>query len=84
MDKYSIAGLLAVSFSLGVLLTVALAKTELKEEHNRGYTEGRVSALKDVAQGACANWDRGPISDCITKFQVIVGNLEEKGIVSTK
>lgn len=84
MNNYQVAGLAALSFSLGVLLTVYEAKQELKEEYKRGYSKGRVSALKDVVSGACINYQIGPNSECRTKFQIIVGNLEEKGIIRTK
>ena len=81
MNNYQVAGL---AFSLGVLLTVYAAKQELKEEYKRGYSKGRVSALKDVVSGACINYQIGPNSECRTKFQIIVGNLEEKGTLTDK
>ena len=81
MNNYQVAGL---AFSLGVLLTVYAAKQELKEEYKRGYSKGRVSALKDVVSGACINYQIGPNSECRTKFQIIVGNLEEKGTFTAK
>lgn len=81
MNKYVIAGLLAVSFSLGILLTAIVAKEEFKEERTKGYQEGRTDALRDVISGACATWEAGPVSDCMTKFQIVVGNLEEKGLL---
>ena len=84
MNNYQVAGLTALSFSLGVLLTVYAAKQELKGEYQRGYSKGRVSALKDVVSGACVNYQIGPNSECRTKFQIIVGNLEEKGTFTTK
>ena len=84
MNNYQVAGLTALSFSLGVLLTVYEAKQELKEEYKRGYSKGRVSALKDVVSGACVNYQIGPNSECITKFQIIVGNLEGKGTLTDK
>ncbi len=84
MNNYQVAGLTALSFSLGVLLTVYEAKQELKEEYKRGYSTGRVSALKDVVSGACVNYQIGPNSECRTKFQIIVGNLEEKGTFTAK
>lgn len=81
MNNYQVAGL---AFSLGVLLTVYAAKQELKEEYKRGYSTGRVSALKDVVSGACVNYQIGPNSECRTKFQIIVGKLEEKGTLTAK
>ena len=84
MNNYQVAGLTALSFSLGVLLTVYEAKQELKEEYKRGYSKGRVSALKDVVSGACINYQIGPNSECRTKFQIIVSNLEEKGTLTDK
>ena len=81
MNNYQVAGL---AFSLGVLLTVYAAKQELKEEYKRGYSKGRESALKDVVSGACINYQIGSNSECRTKFQIIVDNLEEKGILRTK
>ena len=81
MNNYQVAGL---AFSLGVLLTVYETKQELKEEHKRGYSKGRVSALKDVVSGACINYQIGTNSECRTKFQIIVGNLEEKGTLTDK
>ena len=84
MNNYQVAGLTALSFSLGVLLTVYDAKQELKEEYKRGYSKGRVSALKDVVSGACVNYQIGPNSECRSKFQIIVGNLEEKGTLTDK
>ena len=81
MNNYQVAGL---SFSLGVLLTVYEAKQELKEEYKRGYSKGRISALKDVVSGACINYQIGTNSECRTKFQIIVGNLEEKGTLTDK
>ena len=84
MNNYQVAGLTALSFSLGVLLTLYEAKQELKEEYKRGYSKGRVSALKDVVSGACVNYHIGPNSECRTKFQIIVGNLEEKGTFTAK
>ena len=84
MNNYQVAGLTALSFSLGILLTVYEAKQELKEEYKRGYSKGRVSAIKDVVSGACVNYQIGPNSECRTKFQIIVGNLEEKGTFTAK
>ena len=84
MNNYQVAGLTALSFSLGVLLAIYETKQELKEEYKRGYSKGRVSALKDVVSGACVNYQIGPNSECKTKFQIIVGNLEEKGTLTDK
>ena len=84
MNNYQVTALTILSFSLGVLSTGYIAKQELKEEYKRGYSKGRESALKDVVSGACINYQIGPNSECRTKFQIIVGNLEEKGIIRTK
>ena len=84
MNNYQVAGLTALSFSLGVLLTVYEAKQELKEEYKRDYSKDKMSALKDVVSGACVNYQIGPNSECRTKFQIIVGNLEEKGTFTAK
>ena len=84
MNNYQVTALTILSFSLGVLSTGYIAKQELKEEYKRGYSKGRESALKDIVSGACINYQIGPNSECRTKFQIIVGNLEEKGIIRTK
>ena len=84
MNNYQVTALTILSFSLGVLSTGYIAKQELKEEYKRGYSKGRESALKDIVSGACINYQIGPNSECRTKFQIIVCNLEEKGIIRTK